>query len=115
MVARVTWHALLWIIAMVWAFLAFAINDKDAAEGRAFVQAVDRWQTNPDFRKVTSEYVLLGSQAMRGRVAGLSADRAVIAFRSVPRLPDRLALVPGSEIHYRDFAHGPLSAYLHLV
>lgn len=112
---RVIGRAALLIITVIWLVTAFGINERDAGRGRLFLVAVDRWQTNPDFRKVAAEDVLLGSDAMRGRVIGAPADRAVMAFRSLPGLPPSLAASEGSTEHYRDFALGPLSAYLHLI
>ena len=88
---------------------------EDAARVRAFSTAVRRWQTDPDFRLVQNEYVTLGADAMRARLCGISAERYVMGFRSLPGLPDSLAVSETSAAHYRAFSTGPLSAYLYLA
>lgn len=87
----------------------------DIARVRAFSAAVRRWQTNPDFRQVQDEYVTLGAEAMRARLCGISAERYVMGFRSLPGLPHSIAVSETSAAHYKAFSAGPLSAYLYLA
>jgi hypothetical protein len=105
------------IAAMVFAVscaLAFGITSGDLSRIRAFDQAVNRWQANPDFRAVTFEYVDLGSRAMQARICGIRAKTAIMAFRKIPGLPESLAVNPTSQSHYDDFSRGPWAAYFHL-
>ena len=99
--------------------LAFAIGfgtpSADAERMRLFAEAVERWQHNPDFRKVQVEYVEMGSAAMRTRVCWLDATKAVMWLRSIPGLPEHLRVNDTSFAHYTNFTRGPLSAYMHLT
>ena len=99
--------------------LAFAVGlgtpSSDAEKMRAFAEAVERWQHNPEFRQVRVEYVEMGSDAMRTRVCFLNATRCVMALRSLPGLPEHLRVNDTSYAHYTNFTKGPLSAYLHLT
>jgi hypothetical protein len=95
--------------------LGLTMGRADTARLRAFSDAVRRWQGDPDFRQVQQEYVTLGADAMRARLCGISAEHYVMAFRSLPGLPDSLAVSETSAAHYRAFSAGPLSAYLHLA
>jgi hypothetical protein len=94
--------------------LGFGTRGADRAKLRAFGDAVERWGRDPDFRAVAREYVLLGHEAMTVRCCGITAERFVMALRSVPGLPKAYSVNPTSAQHYDAFTRGPLSAYLHL-
>jgi hypothetical protein len=87
-------------------------RDRNALE--SFTRAVDRWQANPEFRGLASEYSVRGSEALRTRPLLVPADRLIILARSCPLLPERYALSPTCRAHYEGFSRGPLCAYLHL-
>jgi hypothetical protein len=99
--------------------IAFAIGfgtpAADAEKMRLFSDAVDRWQRNPEFRKVQVEYVEMGSAAMRTRVCGVEATKGIMWLRSLPGLPEHLRVNDTSFAHYTNFTRGPLSAYMHLT
>jgi len=95
--------------------VGFGTRSNDAAKMAGFADAVEHWQHNPDFRLVQVEYVTMGSDATRTRIAGVPAPDAVLFLRSLPGLPAHLRVNPTSLDHYANFAKGPLSAYLHLT
>ncbi|HYE20221.1 MAG TPA: hypothetical protein VEA69_17365 [Tepidisphaeraceae bacterium] len=95
--------------------MGFGMPPADAVKMRLFSDAVVRWQTNPDFRKVQVEYVELGSDAMRTKTAFVDTTTGIMALRSLPFLPKELAVNESSLRHYQNFTRGPLSAYLHLT
>jgi hypothetical protein len=95
--------------------VGFGTDAHEAAKMRQFSDAVDRWQTNPDFRRVQIEYVEMGSEAMRTRLAFVPGTKAVIFLRSLPGLPEHLRVNDTSYAHYTNFTLGPLSAYMHLT
>jgi hypothetical protein len=103
------------VVFLVACALAIGITPGDLARIRAFDGAVSRWQSNPDFRAVTFEYVDLGSRAMQARICGIRAKSAIMAFRKIPGLPESLAVNPTSQSHYDDFSRGPWAAYFHLA
>jgi hypothetical protein len=94
--------------------LGFGMTQSDARRVRAFGDAVRAWQQDPDYRAVAAQYVTLGVDAMQSRLCGLSAGTLIMAFRSLPGLPDHLAVSDTSAAHYKAFSEGDLSAYLHL-
>ena len=100
---------------LVSAALGFGIRSSDVTRMQDFAGAVRRWQTNPDFRQVQREYVTLGVVAMHARWWGVSGERVVMGFRSLPGLPLYLAASDSSAAHYRAFADGEVPAYLHLT
>jgi hypothetical protein len=103
------------IVAALAAALGFGMTPGDARRVSAFGEAVRRWQVNPDYRAVSAEYVTLGVEAMQARLCGVSAGHVIMAFRSIPGLPDHLAIGNTSAAHYDAFSRGRLSAYLHLA
>ena len=115
--ATVKWsgRAVLAVMILLLLAVGFGTDARDAVQMRQFSDAVDRWQTNPDFRRVQIEYVEMGSEAMRTRLAFVDATRAVIALRSLPGLPEHLRVNDTSYAHYTNFTRGPLSAYMHLT
>jgi hypothetical protein len=92
----------------------FGLTQGDASALRSFTDAVDRWQSNPEFRALAVEYSVRGSEALRTRPLLVPADRLIIVARSCPLLPERYGLTPTCRLHYEDFSLGPLAAYLHL-
>jgi hypothetical protein len=113
-IRRVIWLSL-GLALLVLTLLAFSLTPSDRARARDFCNAVDRWQSNADFRKIQREYVSLGSRAMQARLWGRRAENVVMAFRNLPGLPTYLAVSRNSAAHYRDFSQGELPAYLHLA
>lgn len=107
--------ALLVVVGALAAALGFGMTPSDVLRVRAFSDAVRGWQVNPDYRAVSAEYVALGVEAMQARLCGISARHVVIGFRSIPGLPDHLAVNNSSAAHYDAFSRGELSAYLHLA
>jgi hypothetical protein len=107
--------AVLTLVVAFTAALGFGMGPGDMRRVRAFGEAVKRWQVNPDYRLVSAEYVTLGVEAMQARVCGLSAGTLVMGFRSIPKLPEHLAVNETSAAHYEAFSRGNVSAYLHLA
>ncbi len=105
---------MLLLVALVCAAVGLGILPGDLRKIDAFATGVSRWQKDPDFRLVEREYVSGGVAAMQARWCGVSARSIVMGFRSLPGLPDSLAVKDSSAAHYRAFAEGELSAYLHL-
>ena len=112
---RAAGAGLLALVVALTAALGFGMGPTDTGRVRAFRDAVQRWQVNPDYRLVSAEYVTLGVEAMQARVSGLSAGTLVMGFRSIPKLPDHLAVNDTSAAHYEAFSRGEVSAYLHLA
>jgi hypothetical protein len=106
---------LLALVVALTAALGFGMGATDSRRVNAFRDAVQRWQVNPDYRLVSAEYVTLGVEAMQARVCGLSAGTLVMGFRSIPKLPEHLAVNDTSAAHYEAFSRGEVSAYLHLA
>jgi hypothetical protein len=103
-------------VVVLFAFaIGFGTPQADAEKMRVFADAVERWQHNPDFRKVQVEYVEMGSAAMNTRACFVNTTAGIMWLRSCPGLPAHLAVNPTSQAHYDNFTRGPLSAYLHLT
>jgi hypothetical protein len=102
------------LVAALAAAVGFGMSSSDARRVRTFADAVRGWQHDPDYRAVSTEYVKLGVEAMQARLCGISAGHVVMGFRSIPGLPDYLAVSDTSAAHYDAFSRGELSAYLHL-
>src|SRR5688572_1071334 len=103
-------------VLILFAFgIGFGTPQADAEKMRVFADAVERWQHNPDFRKVQVEYVELGSTAMNTKACFVNTTAGIMWLRSIPGLPPHLAVNPTSQSHYDNFTRGPLSAYLHLT
>ncbi|MGB7156715.1 MAG: hypothetical protein WBD40_01535 [Tepidisphaeraceae bacterium] len=114
-VVRFAGVTLLVITLTLSAALGFGMGREDTRRVRAFADAVRGWQTSPDYRAVSAEYVTLGVEAMRARLCGASAGTVIMAFRSLPGLPAHLAVSETSAAHYDAFSRGEVSAYLHLA
>jgi hypothetical protein len=112
--ARWTGRVVLALVILLAFAIGFGTPQSDADKMRAFADAVEHWQHNPDFRKVQIEYVESGVQAMRTRTCGLDSTRTVMWLRSLPGLPEAWAVNDTSLAHYTSFTRGPISAYLHL-
>src|SRR4051812_8580939 len=95
--------------------VGFGTDAHEAAKMRQFADSVERWQTNPEFRRGQIEYVEMGSDAMRSHLAFVPGTKAVIFLRSLPGLPEHLRVNDTSYAHYTNFTRGPLSAYMHLT
>ena len=113
--ARWTGRVLFALVILIAFAVGFGTPSSDAERMRAFAEAVERWQHNPEFRQVRVEYVEMGSDAMRTRLCWMDATRCVMALRSLPGLPEHLRVNDTSFAHYTNFTKGPLSAYLHLT
>ena len=105
----------LFSIQVLCTIMGFGISVQDRADLIAFNDAVTRWQNTPDFRDVQSEYISVSYAAMNTRPLGFHLQRAIMAMRSLPLLPDSLKLNNDSEVHYADFTNGRLLAYLRLT
>jgi hypothetical protein len=103
------------VLAVICIGLGFGMPAADRQRIDDFQQAVNRWQVDPDFRQVQSDYVRLGSRAMQAHWWGVPIGRVVMGFRSIPGLGETYAINAGSASHYADFTAGPLAAYLHLT
>src|SRR5688572_5311737 len=96
-------RAVLALLIVILLAVGFGTDGRDAGQMRQFADAVDRWQTNPDFRHVQVEYVEMGSEGMRTQFAFVDATRAVIWLRSLPGLPEHLRVNDTSLAHYTNF------------
>lgn len=115
LISRSMLRVLLVLIIFAGFMLGFGTNASDAEKMRVFSDSVDRWQTNPDFRKAQIQYAEQGSEAMRTKVAFVDTTKDIMWLRSLPFLPDHLKVNDTSLAHYSDFTRGPLSAYMHLT
>lgn len=106
-------YGFLAVLALI-GLVALGISGADEAAFRGFDEATARWQANPEFRAVAIDYCVRGSRAMRTRPMGVPSRRVIVALRSIPGLPNDIAVNPTSRLHYENFTRGPLSAYLHL-
>jgi hypothetical protein len=95
--------------------VGFGTSGSDAEKMKVFADSADRWQHNPDFRKVQIEYAEQGSEAMRTKVAFIDTTRDILFLRSLPGIPEEDRINDTSLAHYTDFTHGPLTAYMHLT
>jgi hypothetical protein len=95
--------------------MGFGTPSTDAEKMRLFADAVERWQHNPEFRKVQIEYVEMGNEAMRTRACFVGTTKGIMWLRSLPGLPPHLKVNDTSFAHYTNFTRGPLSAYMHLT
>jgi hypothetical protein len=103
-----------WTLLALCAWGWFGITPADETSVRNFNASAERWQVGPEFRTVTMEYCNDSARALLARPFGLSPSTVVLAARSVPGLPKRLAVNPTSQLHYQRFSKGALCAYLHL-
>ena len=95
--------------------VGFGTSGSDVEKMRLFADAVDKWQHNPDFRQVQVEYVEIGSEAMRSKLAFVNSKTVIMWLRSLPGLPKDWKVNDTSFAHYTNFTLGPLSAYMHLT
>jgi hypothetical protein len=108
-------RVLLALVILFGLAVGFGTSGSDAEKMKVFADSADRWQHNPDFRKVQIEYAEEGSEAMRTKVAFIDTTRDILWLRSLPGLPDEDKINDTSYAHYTDFTHGPLTAYMHLT
>jgi hypothetical protein len=108
-------RAVLAVLILFLLAVGFGTDAHEAAKMRQFADSVERWQTNPEFRRVQIEYVEMGSDAMRSHLAFVPGTKAVMFLRSLPGLPPHLRVNDTSFAHYTNFTRGPLSAYMHLT
>lgn len=107
-------RAALIVFFLLCAWFAFGISGADEGAYRAFDDSALRWQINPEFRAVAFDYCRCGSRAMHTRPLFIPAKKFIIAIRSIPGLPNSIAVNPTSRQHYENFSRGPLTAYIHL-
>jgi hypothetical protein len=93
---------------------SFCLTPHDEMAYRSFTEAVQRWQTNPEFRSIAVDYSTRGSAGASASLWFIPARRIIMAIRSLPGLSEKYAVNPTSQQHYDNFSRGPLSAYLHL-
>src|SRR5690349_11514747 len=106
---------LLSLVILFALMMGFGTSASDAEKMRLFADAVEKWQHNPDFRQVQVEYVEMGSEAMRSKLAFVPSKQVIMWLRSLPGLPPDWKVNDTSLSHYTDFTLGPLSAYMHLT
>lgn len=99
------------VIALV---LGFGLSAGDQTKLSTFVNSVEQWQSNTEFRQVAQQYVTRGSDAMRSTPMGIRSADWIMWIRSLPGMPKEFAVNDTSRAHYENFSKGPLSAYLHL-
>ena len=102
------------LLLLVMFLLGYGISGQDAEAYREFSKAVERWQVNPDFRKIAAEYVQLSNRSLQSHPFFVNAPDLVMALRSLPGLPPEIAVTDTSRDHYDNFANGELAAYVHL-
>jgi hypothetical protein len=110
-----TGRVLLSVIILFGLAMGFGTSSADAERMRLFADSVERWQHNPDFRKVQIEYVEQGSDAMRTTTCFVGTTKGIMWLRSLPGLPPHLKVNDTSYNHYVNFTRGALSAYMHLT
>ncbi|MDB5296322.1 MAG: hypothetical protein JWO31_2305 [Phycisphaerales bacterium] len=103
--------ALLLFLALL---LGFGTSSADLGRLQAFVDSVDNWQRNSEFRQVTTQYVTRSSDALRTHPYRILAADWIVWIRSQSFVKKEFAINPTSRVHYANFSKGPLSAYLHL-
>lgn len=106
---------LLALVILLGLAVGFGTSASDAEKLKLFADSADRWQHNPDFRKVQIEYSEQGSDAMRTKVAFIDTTTDILWLRSLPGLPAEDKINDTSYAHYKDFTQGPLTAYMHLT
>ncbi|MDB5318875.1 MAG: hypothetical protein JWN40_506 [Phycisphaerales bacterium] len=110
-----TARILLSLVILFALMMGFGTSGSDVEKMRLFADAVEKWQHNPDFRQVQVEYVEMGSEAMRSKLAFVNSKTMVMWLRSLPGLPKDFKVNDTSLAHYTNFTLGPLSAYMHLT
>jgi hypothetical protein len=113
-IGRLLGRGLFLLVLLITLVIGFGSTAQVQSDLSVFTAASRRWQEHPDFRKVSYEYVVFGSRAMRTRPLGLTASDWIIWIRSLPIMPKNFALNDTSRAHYFNFSQGPLSAYLFL-
>src|SRR5688572_20578075 len=94
---------LLFLIAVI---IGFATSESDVAKIVQFVESVDHWQSNTEFRQVAYQYVTRGSDAMGTTPMGMTSARWIVNIRSLPGLPKEFALNDTSRAHYENLSKG---------
>src|SRR3954467_406872 len=98
-----TGRVLLSVIILFAIGMGFGTSSADAERMRLFADSVERWQHNPDFRKVQIEYVEQGSDAMRTTTCFVGTTKGIMWLRSLPGLPPHLKVNDTSYNHYVNF------------
>jgi len=111
---RATFKATFVSVLVLSLLIGFGISRGDQTRLATFVDSVEQWQANTEFRQVASQYVTRGSDAMRTRPMGFRSASWILWIRSLPFMPAEFAVNDTSRAHYENFSKGPLSAYLHL-
>ena len=106
--------ALLILVMLLVLVIGFGLSPGDQTKLSTFVDSVEQWQSNTEFRQVAAQYVTRGSDAMRSRPMGIRSADWIMWIRSLPVMPKEFAVNDTSRAHYENFSKGPLSAYLHL-
>ncbi|QOV89970.1 hypothetical protein [Humisphaera borealis] len=109
-----TGRLLLLVILLLVLAIGFGLSPGDQTKLSTFVDSVEQWQNNTEFRQVAAQYVTRGSDAMRSRPMGIRSADWIMWIRSLPVMPKEFAVNDTSKAHYENFSKGPLSAYLHL-
>src|SRR4051794_302969 len=102
-VFRILAYIALGLALVISAAFGFCMSSSDIRCLQEFSDASRRWQSNPDYREVTKEYVALGAEAMQTRAWWIRSGTVIMAARSLPGLPATLAAGPGSNEHYVQF------------
>ncbi len=92
----------------------YGLSKRDLAILNHFSESVVDWQSHADYRRIGFAYIHESYACMTAHIAGCTATEALMTMRSIPGLPEKLAVNPTSQKHYVDFSRGELSAYLHL-
>jgi hypothetical protein len=103
------------VAGLLLGILGYGINGEDAGRLWVFTETVEGYAVGPEFRKVGMEYATVGSEGVKTTLLGMGAGKVLYHIRRLPVFSKRYAAKASLVSHYRHFAEGPLSAYLHLT